>query len=111
MSKTLTIICAAAVILMIPVLSCCEEGDREMRTIDGNIVSADWQESAITVKWLHTPGEIEFKEETFYVPGNAKIQRHGGNIWLMDIDVGAHVMVDYYDDDGKLTVKNIIVKN
>lgn len=91
--------------------SYCGAGGQKIKTIDGNIVSADWEESVITVKWLNAPGVIEYEEKTLYVPGNADILKDGGNIWLMDLEAGAHVTVDYYEDGDKPTVKSIIVKD
>ncbi|MBU4376324.1 MAG: hypothetical protein KKD29_02465 [Candidatus Omnitrophica bacterium] len=112
MNKISLVICAViATALIMAVPSYCGEDDQTIRTIDGNIVSADWEDSSITVKWLNTPGVIEYNEETFYVPQNARIMKGGDNIWLMDLEVGAHVMVDYYEDGDTLTVKNVIVKD
>ncbi len=110
MNKILIIICtivAAALIIALP--SYCEEA-QEIKTIDGNVVSADWENSSLTVKWFHSLGELEYEEETLLVPQDVKIIKGEDTIGLMDIEVGDHVIVEYYEKLEMPTAKSIIVK-
>ena len=89
--------------------SYCEEKP-EIMTIDASVVSADWVNSSLRVKWFHSPGEVEYEEETLLVPQDAKIIKGEDAIGLMDIEVGDHVIVEYYEKFEMPTVKSIIVK-
>jgi len=62
-----------------------------MKTIDGNVVSVNSQNSQIVVK----ASEVM----TFSVPSSAKIiNADGFDMQLSDVNVGSYVTVDYSDD-------------
>ena len=63
----------------------------DMKTIDGDVVSVDIQNSHIVVK----ASEVI----TFSVPSSAKIiNADGSNIQLSDVKIGSYAAIDYYDD-------------
>ncbi|MDP2913528.1 MAG: hypothetical protein Q8N91_05930 [Candidatus Omnitrophota bacterium] len=102
--------CISIMGLIIAAPSYCQEDEAsKTKTIDGNVVSADWEESLITVKWLRESGEIDYEETTLYVPERLKISEGGDAIGLMDVKVGAHVIVEYYENDETPTAKSITV--
>ena len=105
---TIDITCACMFIMAIP--SFCEE-EQEIKMIDGNVVSADWENSSLRVKWFHSPGEAEFEEETLLVPEGLKITKGEDTIGLMDLEVGDHVIVEYYEKLEMPTAKSIRVQN
>lgn len=109
MNKIVMIIFIISTALVMTAPSYCEDAPKIM-TIDGNVVSADWVNSSLTVKWFHELGEVEFEEETLLVPQDAKITKGEDSIGLMDIEVGDHVIVEYYEKLEMPTAKSIIVK-
>jgi len=98
-----------AVVLITAAPSYCEDVP-EIKTIDGNVVSADWENSSLAVKWFHSPGEAEFVETTLLVPENLKIIKGEDTIGLMDLEVGDHVIVEYYEKLEMPTAKSIRVE-
>ena len=71
----------------------------DMKTIDGDVVSVDSQNSRIVVK----ASEVM----TFSVPSSAKIVNADGfGIQLSDINTGNYVTVDYHDDRSGLHIMN-----
>ncbi len=69
----------------------------DMKTIDGNVVSVDIQNSKIVIK----SSEVM----TFFVPSDAKIVNTDGfNMQLSDVDAGNYVTVDYRNDGSGLHV-------
>jgi len=74
------------------------------KTIDGNVISVNIQNSQIVVK----SSEVM----TFFVPSSAKIiNMDGFDIQLSDVNVGNYVTVDYSDDrSGLHTIKGMEVE-
>ena len=68
-----------------------------MKTIDGNVVSVDFQNSQIVVK--------SSQIMTFSVPSDAKIVNADGfDMRLSDVNAGNYVTVDYRNDKSGLHV-------
>ena len=76
----------------------------DMKTIDGNVISVDSQNSKIVVK--------TFEVMTFSVPSDAKIVNADGfGIQLSGVNAGNYVTVDYSDDrSGKHIMKGMEVE-
>ena len=78
-----------------------------MKTIDGNVVSVNVQDSSVVVK--------AYEAMTFSVSSKANIiNADGFDIRLSDVKTGSYVTIDYYDDQsGKhvLTGMEVEYKN
>jgi len=92
--KTILSICVALLIIFtsgVPVHCHDDPLMEDMKTIDGNVVSVDSQNSKIVVK----TSEVM----TFSVPSDAKIVNADGfGIQLSGVNAGNYVTVDYNDD-------------
>ena len=93
----------ACVILFIMFAACAPvhcQGDslvEGMKTVDGNVVSVDSQNSQIVVK----SSEVMI----FSVPSSAKIVNADGlGMRLSDVNAGSYVTVDYRDDKSGLHI-------
>lgn len=111
MKKILVIISAITIMGLIAATpSYCQENETsKTKTIEGNVVSADWEKSTLTVKWLNGPGVIEYEEVTFSIPESLKISEGGDAVGLMDVETGARIIVEYYEDDKMPTAKSVTV--
>jgi hypothetical protein len=101
-----TILSACIVLIIIFTLSVLSHAQNDslvdnMKTVAGNVVSVDSQNSQIVVK--------TYEIMTFSVPSNAKIVNADGmDIELSDVVKGSYVSIDYKDDKaGKHIVKGI----
>ena len=89
---------------------CQEKEDAKTKTIDGNVLSVDWEKSILTVKWFSNSGELEYEETSVNVPGDIKISKGGDTVGLMDLEVGDHVIIEYYGDIESPMAKGITVE-
>lgn len=93
MKKMLTIYAVLSAILLSSILGYCQSDSivDDFKTVDGNIVSIDVQNSQVVVK--------ASEAMTFSVPKDAKIVNADGfGMNLSDVKVGNYVTVDYRDD-------------
>jgi len=100
--KTIPAICVTLLIIFASsVLVHCQDDSLvdDMKTIDGDVVSVDSQNSQIVVK----ASEVM----TFSVPSSAKIiNADGFSIRLSDVSAGNYVTVDYRDDKSGFHIIN-----
>ena len=100
--KTVFSICFTSLIIFASAVSVYCQGDSlvdNAKTIDGNVVSVDSQNSKIVVK----ASEVM----TFSVPSSAKIVNTDGySMQLSDVNTGNYVTVDYHDDRSGLHIMN-----
>ena len=100
--RTMLFICFALLIVFVygaPVQCQNDPLVDNMKTVDGNVVSVDIQNSRIVVKG--------YEVMTFSVPSGAKIiNADGFDIELSDVAAGNYVTVDYHDDDSGLHIMN-----
>jgi len=92
---------------------CGKEEEPNVKTIDGEVVLTDREQSVLTVKWLKSAEgaeKQEYRERTFSVPEGLKISKDADIIGLMDIKTGDHVIVGYEERSEGITVRSVTVK-
>lgn len=92
-SLAFCVIMAAIFLMNEPIF--CQDGDSLVsgKTVDGNVVSVDVQNSKVSVK--------AYEVMAFSVPSSAKIVNSDGfDIKLSDVTTGNYVTVDYHDANG-----------
>ena len=98
--KTILSICVVLLVMFVSGVSVHCQGDSlvdNMKTIDGNVVSVDSENSKIAVK--------TYEVMTFSVPEEAKIVNADGfGMQLSDVNAGDYVTVDYSNDKSGLHI-------
>jgi hypothetical protein len=92
---------------------CAAEEVSGVKTIEGEVVLTDQEQSVLTVKWLKSAEgaeKPEYKERTFSVPEGLKISKGADIIRLMDMGTGDHVIVEYEERPEGITVRSVTVK-
>ena len=117
MSKFMIMLFLAAmtmIIALVPGPSYCGTEEKPgIKTVDGEVVLTDREQSVFTVKWLISAEgaeKPEYTERTFSVPEGLKISKGAGIIGLMDIGTGDHAIVEYEEHPEGIMVRNITVK-
>ena len=105
--KTILYICAVLLVIFASSIPVHSQGDPlvdDMKTIGGNVVSVDIQNSLMVIK--------AYEVMTFTVPSDAKIVNADGlDIGLSDVNPGNYVTVDYCDDkSGRHVMKGMEVE-
>lgn len=114
MSKIILFLAVMAMIAAAAGPSYCEKEEvPNVKTIDGEVVLVDGEQSVLTVKWLKSAAgaeELEYREKTLSVPEGLKISKGADTIGLMDVKTGDHVVVEYEELTEGITVRSITVK-
>ena len=105
--KTMLSVCVALLMILVSSVPVYCQDDSivdNMKTVDGNVVSVDNQNSQIMIK--------TYEDMTFFVPSDAKIiNADGFNMALSDVNVNNYVTVDYRDDkSGRHIMKGMEVE-
>lgn len=93
--------------LSAPVFVHSEEAEgRPIKYVRGRISSTDYAGSKVAIQWFFTTGKVAQDKMTFFVPDKATVLTDKRKIFkavrdtgVVDLVVGDHVIVEYYDDN------------
>ncbi|MBU4376323.1 MAG: hypothetical protein KKD29_02460 [Candidatus Omnitrophica bacterium] len=113
MKKALIVIVVMLVGLAVTMTSYCavQPPKKDMKTLNGEIVTKDTVAQTIEVRWLRDPVGRGYDQTTFLVSEEAKITDGIEGIGFEELDMGDKVIIVYYEDPfGELVATRITVK-
>ncbi|OGW74885.1 MAG: hypothetical protein A2Z72_06255 [Omnitrophica bacterium RBG_13_46_9] len=95
--------------LMTSVLSHSQDAERRpVKYVRGRVCNVNYTGSRVTIQWFYSTGKIAEDKLTFFVPDKTPIFTEKGKIFkdarrigIVDLVIGDHVVITYYDDGNK----------